>query len=141
MDHVAILSKKTKWLSKIISGEKTIESRWYRFKKTPYDVIKKDDIVYFKESGEPVTTVSDVSKVLFFENLDQEKIIKILKQYGTGIGILVSYASMLKSKNYCTLIFLKNVKEIEPFQVNKTGFGMMSAWISVDDINKIKRKA
>ncbi|HLC51839.1 MAG TPA: ASCH domain-containing protein [Candidatus Nanoarchaeia archaeon] len=141
MDHVAILSKKTKWLSKIISGEKTIESRWYRFKKTPYDVIKKDDIVYFKESGEPVTTVSDVSKVLFFENLDQEKIIKILKQYGTGIGVLVSYASMLKSKNYCTLIFLKNVKEIEPFQVNKTGFGMMSAWISVDDINKIKRKA
>src|SRR3989344_2531801 len=141
MDHVAILSKKTKWLSKIISGEKTIESRWYRFKKTPYDVIKKDDIVYFKESGEPVTTVSDVSKVLFFENLDQEKIIKILKQYGAGIGVLVSYASMLKSKNYCTLIFLKNVKEIEPFQVNKTGFGMMSAWISVDDINKIKRKA
>jgi hypothetical protein len=27
---------------------------------------------------------------------------------------------------------------VEPFNIDKSGFGMMSAWISLDDVNKIK---
>ena len=53
MDHLAILAKKRNLLPKIISGEKTIESRWYKFKKTPYNNISIGDTVYFKDSGEP----------------------------------------------------------------------------------------
>ena len=35
---------------------------------------------------------------------------------------------------------VKDVKEINPFNINKKGYGLMSAWISVDDINKLKIK-
>jgi len=31
-------------------------------------------------------------------------------------------------------------KKIEPFDIDKTGFGAMSAWISVENINEIKNK-
>ncbi|MBI1972386.1 ASCH domain-containing protein, partial [Candidatus Woesearchaeota archaeon] len=44
MDHLAILKKK--WLEKILSGEKTIESRWYKQKITPYQKIAKGDTAY-----------------------------------------------------------------------------------------------
>ena len=43
-----------------------------------------------------------------------------------------------KNKKYCMLIFLKNPIEITPFEIDKTGFGIMSAWITVEDISRIK---
>ena len=136
MEHLAILKKQ--WLGKILSGEKTIESRWYRHRKTPYNNIAKGDIVYLKESGKPVTAKAAVKNVLFFDNLDRNKIKEILQRYGKQIGVTESYADELTGKNYCSLIFLEDVQETEPFDVNKKGYGMMAAWISVESIDELK---
>lgn len=138
MDHLAILSKKGKLLKKIISGEKTIESRWYKFKKTPYQNITTNDIVYFKESGEPVTVKSRVRKVLFFDHLDDYKIKQIFKKYAKQIGVTESYADEIKNKNFCTLVFFEDIQIIDSFNIDKTGFGLMSAWLTLEDIYKIK---
>ena len=138
MDHLAILSKEGKFLDKILSGEKSIESRWYKFKKTPYETIAAGDVIYFKESGESVTAKSQVSGVLFFDQLNEEKITKLLQQYGKELGISLSYAEKVKGKKFCTLIFLEKVERIEPFEINKKGYGLMAAWITVDRIEKIK---
>ena len=140
MDHLAILSKHRKLLSKILSGEKTIESRWYKFKKTPYENISVNDNIYFKESGEPAATTAKVSKVLFFNDLNESKINEILNEYGKQIGVSKSYAFELVGKNFCTLIFIDNVKSIKPFQIDKTGYGVMNAWITVNDINSIRKE-
>jgi hypothetical protein len=37
------------------------------------------------------------------------------------------------------LIFLSNPVAVVPFDIDKTGFGNMAAWITVEDINKIKK--
>lgn len=138
MEHLAILAKKRKLLSKIISGEKTIESRWYKFKKTPYKNISVNDVVYFKESGEPVTVKAKVSKVLFFDNLNEEKVKEILKMYGERIGVPMSYSEQIIGKKYCTLVFIDEAQLVEPFKIDKTGYGLMAAWITLDNINSIK---
>ncbi len=139
MDHLAILDKKRKLLQKIISGEKTIESRWYKFKKTPYQQISRGDIIYFKDSGEPVCVKAKVSNVLFFDHLGENKIKSIIIQYGERIGISISSVERLVGKNFCTLIFLKDVESIHPFNIDKKGYGMMAAWITVENIEKIKK--
>ena len=64
MDHLAILAKESKLLGKILSGRKKIESRWSKFKRTPYGNIIKGELIYFKDSGKPVTVKAKVSKVL-----------------------------------------------------------------------------
>jgi len=51
-------------LPKILTGEKTIESRWYKNKCSPWGKIKRGDVVYFKNSGEPVTIKAEVSKII-----------------------------------------------------------------------------
>ena len=140
MEHLAILNKRLKLLQKIISGEKTIESRWYVNKKAPYGCIKKGDIVYFKDSGGPVSVKASVSSVLQFDNLDEAKILQILKKHGKQLGVDESYALNLKGKRYCILVFLESVKQIQPFHINKKGYGMMSAWISVANIEQLKMK-
>ncbi len=139
MDHLAILDKKRKLLEKIASGEKTIESRWYQFKRTPYQKIKTGETIYFKDSGEAVSVRAKVSNVLFFDHLDENKIKRIITQYGDRIGISLSSVERLIGKNFCTLIFLENVERITPFNIDKKGYGMMAAWITLDDIEKIKK--
>jgi len=139
MEHLAILNKKLNLLPKILIGKKTIESRWYKFKKDPYQNISSGEIVYFKNSGEPVSVKAMVEKVLFFENLDNAKIKDLLEVYGSCIGVDISYLENLTGKNYCTLIFLKDVEEIKPFEIDKKGYGNMAAWITLDSIETIKK--
>ena len=47
MHQLAILDKKRKLLEKILSGKKTIESSWYKLKKTPYGMMKTGDTVIY----------------------------------------------------------------------------------------------
>jgi ASC-1-like (ASCH) protein len=138
MDHIAILDKKRKLLSKIISGEKTIESRWYQTKRTPWHNIKKADVVYFKDAGEMIAVKSKVKEVLFFDDLNKEKVEMILRKYGREISMeTLEYTSYYHKKKYCILIFLEDVEEIKPFNIDKTGFGNACAWMTVKDIKDI----
>jgi len=139
MEHLAILSTKRKLLSKILTGDKKIESRWYKFKRPPFGSISKGDTIYFKESGKPVSAKAKAENVLTYENLTRNNIIKIIKKYGNLIGIDLNFVDKVKDKRLCILIFLNNVQKIEPFEINKKGYGLMNAWISINDINKIKK--
>ncbi|MEI6886981.1 MAG: hypothetical protein WCK31_01960 [bacterium] len=140
MNHVAIMAKKSGFIEKILNGTKTIESRWYKHRVKPWDSIEKGEKVYFKYQGSKVIASANVSKVLQFSDLTEYKSKEILNEYGAGIGLFLDdYESWCKDKNYCVLIFLENPLEIsEPFQINKKGFGSASAWLSVDDIQKIR---
>lgn len=142
--HVAIMRKSWGLTPKLLTGEKTIESRWYRNRCRPWNQIETGDIVYFKDSGEPVRIRSVVKKVLQFDNLNSEKVKQILKKYGKADGLGIGaedfdkYFEMFRNKRYCVIIALKNIERIEPFQIDKTGFGTMSAWLTVNDINRIR---
>ena len=46
----------------------------------------------------------------------------------------------LVDKRYCTLVLLKGVETIQPFAINKQGYGTRAAWITVEDINQIRMK-
>ena len=142
MDHVAIMKKSWGLTQKILLGQKRIESRWYKSKHSPWGKIGKGDFVYFKDSGEPVSIKAEVEKVISFSDLTPEKVSQILDEYGNDDGIekgkIKDFFELFKNKNYCLLIFLKNSEKVEPFEINKTGFGMMSAWLSVENIDRIK---
>jgi len=143
MDHLAIMKKSWGLTQKILSGQKKIESRWYLNKHVPWDKIKAGEIVYFKDSGEPVYLKAEVEKVIQFSDLTPEKVKEILAIYGADDGLentnIPEFYERFKDRKYCLLIFLKNPQKIEPFEIDKSGFGMMSAWITVQDINLIKQ--
>jgi len=139
MEHLAILSKKRRLLIKILSGEKKIESRWYKFKKPPLGVISIGDIIYFKESGCPVSAKAIVENIITYENLTPHRIVEIIKKYGSSIGIDLNFVEEVKDKRFCVLIFLGNPQKIEPFEINKKRYGLTSAWITIDNINKLKK--
>ncbi|MBD3361267.1 hypothetical protein GF358_00590 [Candidatus Woesearchaeota archaeon] len=141
MHHIAIMKKSWKLIDKILSGSKTIESRWYSSKIAPWNKIKQGETVFFKNSGSPVSAKAEVSRVLQFSDLNSKKVKDILVKYADSLGIdnIPNFLTRFRDKKYCILVFLKNPEKITPFGIDKTGFGLMSAWISVEDINRIRR--
>lgn len=144
MQHVAIMKKSWGFLPKMLSGEKRIESRWYISRYAHWNKIKRSETVYFKNSGEPVTLEARVEKIKQFENLTPRQVKKIINRYGHSDGIALNdkrkFYKLFKHKKYCILIFLSDIKKIRPFNIDKSNFGMMSAWITINKIDKIKIK-
>lgn len=141
MLHIAIMKKSWGLLPKILDGSKKIESRWYKNRYSPWGKIARGDFIYFKNSGEMVTVRANVDHVLEFSGLTPDKVGQILKEYGTLDGLeksqIPKYFKLFKDKNYCLLIFLKDVEGVKPFGINKKGYGAMSSWICARNIKQL----
>ena len=141
MEHIAIMKKSWGLTQKILNGQKKIESRWYSVKYKPWNAIKKGETIYFKNSGEPVKMKAEVGRITQFADLTPKKVKEILDKYGKDDGLedkIPEFFEQFKDKKYCILIFLKNPQKVEQFEIDKTGFGAMSAWITVDSVSKIR---
>jgi ASC-1-like (ASCH) protein len=142
MEHLAIMKKSWGLTQKILNGQKKIESRWYSVKYKPWDSIKEGETIYFKDSGDPVKIKAKMSKVMQFADLTPNRVKEILNDYGDDDGLerekILEFFERFKNKKYCMPIFLKNPQKIEPFKIDKKGFGAMSAWIMIDSVSKIR---
>ena len=109
MEHIVIMKKSWGLTEKILTGEKTVESRQHKSRYAPWNRIKPGDTVYFKDSGEPVPVRAEVVKVLQFDNLTAEKTEQILSEYGKAdLGtnhIMPEVREYVSGKNYCVLAY------------------------------------
>lgn len=101
-------------------------------------------MVYFKNSGEPVSARASVEKILQFDHLTPEKVKQLLTEFGGSKKISIrsfeNSFEFYKNKKYCILIFLKNPEKIPEFEINKKGFGSGAAWLTMENIEKIKKE-
>ena len=142
MDHVAIMNKRQGLIDRILTGKKTIETRWYKNKSIPWDKIKVGDRIFFKDSGGSVRVAAKVNKIKQFENLDLKMSQKIVDEYGDEGLIDIQNKNVGEwavGKKYAILIWLKDIKAVKTFSINKKGYGSASAWISVENVDTIRR--
>jgi hypothetical protein len=139
MDHVAFLKPSWKLLHKILSGEKTVESRWYKTRRLPWDRVSVGDTIYFKE-GTYVLAKAMVSKVEQYE-LAKGDVNRIASNYAARIGVEKEVlVRRNQDKRYCILIHLTAMQKMTPFRISKKGFGNMAAWICVPAVRQLIRK-
>ncbi len=91
--HLAIF--KFDLAEKILTGEKTIESRFSKTRLSPFAEVSCGDIVYIKPSGKDIIGQFEVEKVIFYEGLDKADIEKIKQDYGEQIAPGSKYASLI----------------------------------------------
>lgn len=106
MKHLAIFTKGVG--EKILSGEKSIESRFSKVKNPPFGLISSGDLVYIKPSGKDIIGQFRVQKVFFFDGLTQNDINNLKKEYEKEISADDSYWEAKKNSKYGTLIFIGN---------------------------------
>lgn len=122
--HTAIL--KRPYLNLILSGAKSIECRLTRIPCPPFGRVAPGEIVRLKESGGPVRGEAVVARVKFFENLTAAKIGRMEKKYNKQIMGTPDYWESRGDCRYCSLIWLKDVRPIEPYRIKHRG---MQAWL------------
>lgn len=92
----------------ILSGKKTIESRFSKVKSVPFGVISSGDLVYIKPSGEDIIGQFRVKKVFFFDGLNLSDLSYLRNLYGEGLSVEEDYWEKNKNAHYGTLIFIGN---------------------------------
>src|SRR3972149_5265007 len=122
--HLAIMSKLT--IEAILSGKKTIETRFSQHRIPPFGYVSVGDLVYIKPPGEEIKGQFRVKKVFFFEGLLKEDMDKIFKEYGTQISTGIKeedgrYQAGKMSSRFGTLIFIGDSERFitAPIKVKK----------------------
>ncbi len=116
--HLVIL--KRFYLDMILSGRKTIESRFLKTRRCFFDRLDAGDILFLKESSGPVCGKAKVAAVKKFENLQPSRIKKIKEQYNRSIcGTEEYWKSKINSK-YGILVRLADIEQIEPVYIRKS---------------------
>ncbi|MBI2019513.1 ASCH domain-containing protein [Candidatus Daviesbacteria bacterium] len=102
--HLAIFTGKAG--EQILTGKKTIESRFSRVKNPPFGEISGGDLVYIKPSGEEVIGQFRVKKVFFYDNLDLSDLSALRNLYGEQLAADKDYWEKHKNARFGTLIFI-----------------------------------
>lgn len=121
--HLGIFTEP--YLSYMLNGIKTIESRFSKNKIVPYNRISKDDIVLVKKSGGDILAYFTIKDVLFFD-LENEEIATIRSKYEKDLCVNAEFWSIKENSRYATLIFIEKIVMLEAFHINKKG---MQTWM------------
>ncbi len=113
------------YLSYMLEGKKTIESRFSKNKIAPYNKITKNDIVIIKKSGGNIVGYFTIKDVLFFD-LKIFSINEIKAKYNSQLCVDEIFWDNKKNSNYATLIIIDKIFKLKPFHINKKG---MQTWI------------
>ncbi len=110
MKHLAIFKNDVGEL--ILSGKKTIESRFSKRRDPPFGQISAGDLVYIKPSGKDPIGQFRVKKVIFYDGLEVGDIGEVREKYGSKLAVDESYWKGKETAKYGTLIF---IGEVDPF--------------------------
>jgi hypothetical protein len=142
MDHAAFMKKSWGLVPKVVTGEKTCEGRWYKSRRAPWNKSKPGDTLYFKNGAEPISLKVTITKVFQYKVENNKQAMEIMKTHvrddlGTN-QIPADIKNYIVNKNYSMFLYFNNVKKVKPFEIDKKGFGAMTAWISLPNIETIK---
>lgn len=121
--HLGIFSEP--YLTYMLDGKKTIESRFSKNRIVPYNKITKDDIVIIKKSSGNIVGYFTIKEVLFFY-LNDTSIGEIKEKYNKQLCVDEEFWITKKNSNYATLIIIDKLYKLKPFHINKKG---MQTWI------------
>jgi ASC-1-like (ASCH) protein len=128
--HLVILKKP--YLDLILTGQKTVESRFMKAKAPPFDRVKSGDKLFFKLSSGPVCAIATAEKVKSFENLTTEKLMELKRQYNHLIKAEEKYWQAKADSRVGFLVWLKDVRRIKPVRINKKDW---RSWVILTEQN------
>lgn len=131
--HLAIMHKPV--IEAVLSGKKTVETRFSKAKIVPFGAVSKGDLVYMKAPGEDIVGQFKVKKVFYFEGLTPEDVDKIFTDYRKviGVGDSVSderYYQEKRESHFGTLVFIGESERFitSPIKIKKSD---MRGWVVI----------
>ena len=142
MDHIVYLDARAKELDLLLSGKKTMIIRGATGRKMPYGRVNRDDILYFINNNSEgfILARAKVQSVLNSDKMTEEESARFVESHQGKLQLSGKQYERWAGKRYLVLIEVRDVKKVEPFQVDKSNYGNMDDWLPVEQIEKVKRK-
>ena len=125
--HFAIMNEP--YLGALVSGEKTVESRFSRNRIDPWMRVGEDDLVLFARSGGVIAGSFFVKQAMYFD-LSMDRVSK-LYDYSSQICSWLSptFWEERAAARFATLLSVADVETCEEFRLRKRD---QRAWITFD---------
>ncbi|MEJ2635193.1 MAG: hypothetical protein P8184_07855 [Calditrichia bacterium] len=140
MDHVVYLDAAGHEYEKMLAETKTMIIRGAAGRKMPYGRVSDGDMLYFMNNdGEGLVKLKARVKTVF--NSGKMSFEESAGLVGDNQNLLQLEEKQIKrwaGKRYLVLITVEDVREIDPFPIDKSSFGNMDDWLPVGDINRVK---
>lgn len=126
--HLAVMREP--WLSDVLAGRKTIESRFARAVVPPYGVVGVDDLLLFKRAAGPVCATARVAHVAFHD-LAREGVEGIRERFSAALCADDAFWADRRDARYATLMHLDDVRPVPDLHVDKRD---RRGWVVLDDV-------
>jgi hypothetical protein len=125
--HLAIFVEP--YLTAVLEGKKTIESRFAVTRRPPYHCIEPEDYILLKRSGGPILGLA-LAKSIHFFRLSPAVLTDLRRRFAQQLFAQGdSFWTERADKHYATLIELGHVTGIEPLSIRKRD---RQGWITYD---------
>lgn len=135
MVHLVYCDDKSKGLSKILDGSKTMVIRGAAGRKIPHSRVFADEELYFMEKGsKKITAKAIVKDVQKFVKLADDEITKTIDDNNDKLQLTDKQKERWHKKCLC-LVEFGDVEEIEPLDFDHQG--NMDDWLIIDKIEDV----
>lgn len=105
--HLAVIAEP--YLSKLLSGQKSIESRFSQRFTVPHGRVRMGDLLLFKVSSGPIEAVALVSEVLEFGPFEDGAADKVMREFRDELALEEDFIRSKKNSRFATLIRLDSI--------------------------------
>lgn len=135
MIHLVYCDDKSKELSKILDGSKTMVIRGAAGRKIPHSRVFAGEELYFMEKGSKrITAKAIVKDVQNFVKLTDDEIMKTIEDNNDKLQLTDKQKERWHKKCLC-LVEFDNVQEIAPLDFDHQG--NMDDWLIIDKIEDV----
>ena len=114
--HLGVFSEP--YLTYILQGKKTVESRFGATKQPPFQRVGEGDILLLKRSAGPIVAIANVSDVWYYE-LEGIGFQSVVERFGCAMCLEDEFIRTKSSSAFATLIRLDHVQELRDMKVHK----------------------
>lgn len=114
--HLAVCAEP--YLSYMLDGKKTVESRFSSVKCSPFENVNKGDLILLKKVSGPIVGLCRAETATFYE-LTPDTFSNIREEFSKGICPGPDFWVSREKASFATLITISDVQRVEPFSVGK----------------------
>jgi dephospho-CoA kinase/ASC-1-like (ASCH) protein len=129
--HLAIMIEP--YLSFVMKGKKTIESRFSQRRISPFMQVSKGDVIMLKKSGGTIVGVFEATKIHYFEPHVESDIVAIKEMYNNRLCCSEEFWNNKKTSHYASLIEIENLMELMPTSI---AFKNRQAWLIGNELQE-----
>jgi len=139
MDHVVFLDSQSKELENLIRGNKSMIICGAPGKKVPHGQVHKGDILYLINShnDSEVKARAIVASVLNSDKLSEEESYETIIRHQDKLQLPDKQFEKLAGNPFLVLIELNDIREIEPFHIDKCNSQNLECWLPVGKIENV----